>query len=379
MIEGTDLTVDESFYSNVGSQTAQKKNVATENNLIAADPFLLSNSLVASGSGKAVVCAVGANSRRGLKEEKLDTSSKTPLQMKLENLGNTFTKWGLYASGAILLANIINMIIRVATMSEYRDAGIILNDLATYLTLSITLIIVAVPEGLPLAIMISLAHSVLKMKNDGVLVKNLNSPEVMGKVDEIITGKTGTLTEGDMNVKMFYTQSKFISNNRKNTFFNCDLNDSVLNLIQESIMFNCEARIEMDNKAYYIPVGNGTEVGLLKFLQDAQIPVHDAIKAKFGRIICTIPFSTIRKRSVTAVAHPEQEGVVRVYMKGAPEAIISKCSRTIDSDGDSKTLDDDEVENMLQNILHDQITTKGYRGLAMAYKDLSVEDFESLR
>jgi Ca2+-transporting ATPase len=85
--------------------------------------------------------------------------------------------------------------------STYRsDAKQIIDDLAGYFTLSITIIIVAVPEGLPLAVVLSLAYSVLRMKDDGVLVKNLNAPEVMGRVEEILTGKTGTLTAGDMKV-----------------------------------------------------------------------------------------------------------------------------------------------------------------------------------
>lgn len=134
------------------------------------------------------------------------------------------------------------------------------------LTLSITVIIVAVPEGLPLAITLSLAYSVMRMKDDGVLVRNLESPEVMGRVDEIVTGKTATLTSNEMKVDSFYAQSLLIRNTRKNTLFNCELFPNVIDLIQESIVYNCEARIEMDDKAYYVPVGNGTEVGFLRFL-----------------------------------------------------------------------------------------------------------------
>jgi len=133
-------------------------------------------------------------------------------------------------------------------------------------TFAITIVIVAVPEGLPLAITISLACSVMRMKEDGILVRNLNSPEVMGRVDEIITGKTGTLTKSEMKVDQFYAQSLLIKNSRKNTLFNCELFEKVIDLIEESILFNSDARIEMDNKGYYEAVGNGTEVGLIKFL-----------------------------------------------------------------------------------------------------------------
>jgi P-type E1-E2 ATPase len=102
----------------------------------------------------------------------------------------------LIAALVILVAYLINFIIRVATMSQYRTGSGILEDLATMFTLAITIVMVAVPEGLPLAVVMSLAYSVLRMNDDGVLVRNLNSPEVMGRVEEIITGKTGTLTKG---------------------------------------------------------------------------------------------------------------------------------------------------------------------------------------
>ena len=89
----------------------------------------------------------------------------------------------------------------------------------------------------------------------------------------------------------------------------------------------------MDENAMYAPVGNGTEVGFVKFLQDAEIPVHEIIRQKLGRIEAVIPFSTIRKRSITAVRHPDKADLVRIYIKGAPELIIPKCQRTFDVDG----------------------------------------------
>jgi len=148
-----------------------------------------------------VVCCVGANSRRGLKEEKLDTSSKTPLQEKLENMAGTFTKWGIIASVLILLANILNMTLSIIADDDWDFASSkTLKKICNDLTLVIIVIIVAVPEGLPMTISLSLAYSVMRMKEDGILVKNLNSPEVMGSVEEICTGKTATLTKADMKV-----------------------------------------------------------------------------------------------------------------------------------------------------------------------------------
>lgn len=151
-------------------------------------------------------------------------------------------------------------------MADYQTAGKILKGISDMFTFAITIVIVAVPEGLPLAVTISLAYSVMRMKSDGILVRNLDSPEMMGKVDEIITGKTGTLTKSEMKVDQFYAQSILIRNTRKNTLFNCELFDHVIDLISESILFNNDARIEMSDKAFYEAVGNGTEVGLIKFL-----------------------------------------------------------------------------------------------------------------
>ena len=117
LIDGQDITVDETFY-NKDNRRATKKLVATADNFDECpDSILLANSLVATGSGKAVVCAVGARSRRGIHEEKLDTTSKTPLQVKLQNLGGTFTKYAIIAAGVILVAYIVNFILRISTMA----------------------------------------------------------------------------------------------------------------------------------------------------------------------------------------------------------------------------------------------------------------------
>lgn len=88
----------------------------------------------------------------------------------------------------------------------------------------------------------------------------------MGTVEEICTGKTATLTKNEMHVRQFYTQGKLVHNARKNTLLNCELEHNTLELVKESILFNTETRIEMADNALYIPVGNGTEVGLVTFL-----------------------------------------------------------------------------------------------------------------
>jgi len=205
IIESSDLTVDESFYSKDENRVILKQSSNEDNYYESPDPFLLSQSMIASGVGKAVVVAVGPYSRRGIKDEKLDTNSKTPLQTKLENMAGTLTKWGIIASFAIFIANVVNMSISIAADDTWNFASAkTLTKVCQDLTLIIVIIIVAVPEGLPMTISLSLAYSVMRMKNEGVLVKNLDSPEVMGSVEEICTGKTATLTKNEMKVDSFY-------------------------------------------------------------------------------------------------------------------------------------------------------------------------------
>lgn len=117
-------------------------------------------------------------------------------------------------------------------------------------------------------------------EHDNVLVRDLSSVEEAGILSDICMGKTGTMTTEDMEVDSFYTQQLNIQNSRKNTFMNCQLDSTIMEKIKESIIFNSQAHIEMTENSFYIPVGNGTEVSLIKWLQNADVPVHDILAMK---------------------------------------------------------------------------------------------------
>jgi Ca2+ transporting ATPase len=194
---------------------------------------------------------------------------------------------------------IILMIVSVSTDDGEHGpgkTGKIFFRISNQLNYAVVLWMVSVPEGLPLAIGISIAFSVVKMYNDKLIVRKLEAPENLGTVDEILCGKTSTITTGYMKVDKFHTVqnqdfSELKKNSRKNTFFNCNLDPYVKELIQESIMFNCDARIEMKGKNFE-PVGNSTECAFLRFLQDAEVPVHSLIKYKLTETKVTIPFQS---------------------------------------------------------------------------------------
>lgn len=160
-------------------------------------------------------------------------------------------------------------------------AGVLVSKLTGHINLIVVLVVVSIPEGLPLTIGVSLAFTVMRMYSENILVRKLDAPEKMGAVEEILISKTSTVTKNQMKVHQFYCESKFVKNTRNDTILNCELSEDAITRIKESILYNCDARIEMDTTTY-VPVGNGTDVGLLKFLQDADIPVHILIQKKLG-------------------------------------------------------------------------------------------------
>src|SRR3569833_441638 len=138
------MTVDETFYYKTENRATRKQPASDSSFYDIPDPFLLSQTQVMTGAGKAVVCCVGEHSRRGILDEKLDTTSKTPLQRKLENLGAAFTKYGILAAFGILVALMVRFIIKIITSDA--GASTYINLFCQDFTLAITIIIVAVPE-----------------------------------------------------------------------------------------------------------------------------------------------------------------------------------------------------------------------------------------
>jgi len=234
------------------------------------DPFILSNSLVYEGSGLAVVCCVGENSRAYEQgDERIAMIElRTPLQERLEALASTFTKFGFYSAIVIFAAAFTNY-----TVMLFTDESAIFLSSETlyksieYSTLAIAIILVAAPEGLPLAIGLVLAYSTKDMKKDGILVRNLESPEQMAPTDIMIVGKTGTMTKGKMTCTDFYLMDRMLENKKKNSFFSItDIPFTQVQLAKDCIIFNSTSRIEMDDEAFFKPVGNQTECALFSLL-----------------------------------------------------------------------------------------------------------------
>jgi Ca2+ transporting ATPase len=231
-------------------------------------------------------------------EEKLNIEEEeTPLQAKLETIANEIGKIGVYVAILTFIAMTVKMIVDTVRNEQKVLLSIdSLNNIVNYIIIAITVIVVAVPEGLPLAVTISLAYSVMKMKYENNLVRKLDASETMGGANEICTDKTGTLTKNQMTVKEIYTLDKVYAGRPANfsTLPNADL-------VAEGVLFNCSARIEKNDKGQFVPMGNCTEIGLIKFLQEVGMPAHDIIRQKEDRILQIIPFNSSRKRACTIV------------------------------------------------------------------------------
>jgi Ca2+ transporting ATPase len=290
----------------------------------------------------------------------------------------------LYSAGLVFLALTVTLIITLCNIEKGKKlpdgkpapgvAATLFSKLTAQINLCVVLIVVSVPEGLPLTVGVSLAFSVKKMFADKILVRELDAPERMGAVEEICCGKTGTLTKGAMKVTQFQVEARPIKNSRANTLMNCELSPETLERIHDSILYNTEARVEMDATTY-VPVGSGTEVALLRFLQDAGVPVHLLIQRKLGRIRGTSPFSPETKRSVVALQSPSHPDKVVVYVKGAPEVVLGLSTHIVGAGGAVSVLSAEERSEALETVA--VMAARPLRVLGFAYAEMDVDTWNS--
>lgn len=196
-----------------------------------------------------------------------ELENETPLKAKLTTISSQIGYFGTLAAVAVFIGLTVNFMIQTMATDKtlFEAAGI--REMLLNATIACTVMMVAIPEGLPLAISIAMAYSFGDMKKDHLLVRSLDATETMGTITQLCTGKTATLTTNDMTVSSFIVGDKTIQNSTEHVLNEENLNNEAIELIKESILFNCNARIEMTESCMYEPQGSGTEVGLLRFLQ----------------------------------------------------------------------------------------------------------------
>lgn len=369
LLKGTKVSADESNITGEPEHLNKTGLAEEEEPSEDSDNFLLAKSTIMSGKGLGVVCAVGEFTQQGQAEKKLDVDDDvTPLQAKLETIAD-FIGWvGIYAAILTFVASMANMIVKKVINSEPFWEIDTLNRLMESVVLSITIVVVAVPEGLPLAVTISLAYSVMKMKEDNNLVRRLDASETMGGADQICSDKTGTLTQNKMSVVEVYIEDKVeekldhCSDQTKETFFlNVGFNSTAQILIDE------------DNDGKEVRQGNQTECGLLDYIkqydQDYQ-KIREENDEVFG-----IPFSSKRKRMTTLTASPFNKDSYIVLVKGASEIILDLCTKFVGEKGEIKDFDDEKLEDVKKNVIS-KFADEAYRTLSLAYKEIPKEEFD---
>lgn len=208
--------------------------------------------------------------------------------------------------------------------------------------IAICILIVAIPEGLPLAVSVAMALSISKMKKDKILIKNVESVQKCAILHDICVSKTGTLTEGEMHVASYHVVGQGqVHDNDINDVPNAfnevlEINVELKDLIKEAITMNTDARIEIgedDDMEYkYLAKGQALEVGMIDFLLENGEDVHSLFVKRNVNCVTLIqfPFDPVLKRKTVVRNNATSSESVRIYVKGAPEEVIPLCNATVD-------------------------------------------------
>ena len=300
---------------------------------------ILRSTMVMNGRGEFVVTAVGDATEIGkvAKKSTEQTSVETPLHMQLDKLAKMISKVGSVVSVAAFFIFLIHDILTNPAWGGkdyFYMAEIVLN----YFMMAVTLIVMAVPEGLPMAITLSLALNMRRMLKSNNLVRKLHACETMGAVTVICTDKTGTLTQNKMQVSAL------------------ELKQGDGALLDTAIALNSTAELN-DGK----PIGNPTESALLLWL-DAQGKDYEELRKQVN-VLKQLPFSTERKMMATLA---EVDGETYLFVKGAPEIVMKKC------------IIEDRMQRQSAEEL-DEWQHKAMRTLAFAYKKIEASIMRTSR
>lgn len=309
LIDAVALMVDES--SLTGEPACAKTTDSRDFDPEATFPSnrVMRGTKVMEGHGVFRAEAVGDRTENGkvFQAAQIDNSIKTPLDEQLERLGSLITKLG-YAVAALVVVGRLG----IYFSNEPFEWISFITYLLQTVMLAVTLLVVSVPEGLPMAVTLSLAYSMRRMLKTNNLVRKLHACETMGATTVICTDKTGTLTQNRMRVAsmQFYPVEGF-------TQQQCDA------LVREGMAVNSTASLDLSRKDDPQPIGNPTEGALLLWLHDNGCDYLE-LKRRAERV-AELPFSTERKYMATAVVSAAEAGRRILYVKGAPEILLTMC------------------------------------------------------
>ncbi|XP_012080805.1 calcium-transporting ATPase 10, plasma membrane-type isoform X1 [Jatropha curcas] len=364
LITGHSLAIDES------SMTGESKIVHKNSKA----PFLMSGCKVADGSGTMLVTSVGLNTEWGLLMASIseDTGEETPLQVRLNGVATFIGVVGL----AVALIVFIVLLVRFFTghsknpngsrqfTAGKTSIGDAVDGVIKILTVAVTIVVVAVPEGLPLAVTLTLAYSMRKMMADKALVRRLSACETMGSATTICSDKTGTLTLNQMTVVEAYVGGKKIDSPESKS----ELSPKLSSLLIEGIAQNTNGSVFIPENGGDLEVsGSPTEKAILVW--GVKLGMNfDAVRSE-SAIIHVFPFNSQKKRGGVAVQRPDSE--VHIHWKGAAEIVLASCTAYIDGNDQIVPLTD-EKSLFFKKAIED-MAAGSLRCIAIAYRSYEMD------
>ena len=454
LVEGNGIQIDESSLTGeskpLKKETYEKCQELIDSKITSKipSPLMLSGTNCVEGTGFAVVLAVGDHSQKGIIKRTIDNAqenNRTPLELKLDDIAEAIGWFGMAAGIITLVALTIRFVIHFINNSkEYEkesakkdlltqylqnyiseqyteDGAKIKNDANTNLTnpkseisenvlniimLCVSIIVVAIPEGLPLAVTLSLAFSIKKLMDQNNLVRKMHACETMGGANYICTDKTGTLTKNEMNVLKFLTVKKEIvfsetiemengiDINKKinkdfsekkiredhQKYFN---NENYWDQLRIAISLNVDGTIKEletpDNNGdiEHFETKNKTDKAFTDFLYRFKCSINNE-RVKYisnKKFYKQIPFDSKRKCMSTFIKHDIFPTGYRLYTKGGAEKVKNICKSYLDPEtGDINPITDTERNFISDHI--QQFNSQMLRSLYICYKDITAEDYE---
>ena len=380
-------------------------------------PMVFSGTTVKEGEGWMLVLATGPNSAAGkirehvMQNKEDEESNKTPLEIKLEDIAEDIGKFGLWSAIITLVALLVKLFYSKylqmyhknelleqfiekhfhngtydkATSESIKNQTYYLldnysiwsglgKDIFQSLILCITIIVVAIPEGLPLAVTLSLSFSVKKMMDDNNLVRHMPACETMGGANYICTDKTGTLTRNKMHVVSFYNNSNKINVNdidhEHTQNYTKKFPEKYYKFLRDALINNVD--IELDGNGDIIVASSSkTDFAFYDLLRG----FNENLSNKYQQLD-RLKFHSDRKKMSSIVKR--DDGKYFIYMKGAPEVVMKSCTSYLKSNGEGIV----EMQKDPSHLQRLDDITKEYsnltlRNLAIAFKEISYEEFNN--
>jgi Ca2+ transporting ATPase len=327
-------------------------------------PLVISGSKVAEGTGYILVTCVGHHTFMGKNKNLIQSQDEeeTPLEKKLNRIA-TGIGWIGFIVAMLTLLVLWSYILYDITQQGWKQE-FLSHFISSFIT-AVTIIVVAVPEGLPLAVTLSLAYAVGRMKKENNLVRHLGACETMGGATNICSDKTGTLTTNVMTVtKIWALEETYTVDSFHPNIFPPEFMD----LLCHGVIHNSTAEIKVEQNQYGSKMnylGSRSECAIL---QMAQKMGYDYNSIRNTDLVHTqIPFSSKSKRMSTVIETDTSE--LHVYIKGASEIVLDKCTHYYNKQGEIAILDE-EIKNTIRSRIK-EFSEEALRTLGLAYKPVS--------